>query len=66
MMQVELNRIFERLAAGETVEGWGYSLHQDFESLFNSGGVQWQRRKRDSEWERTEMPDALPPGWLLH
>lgn len=39
MKQIKLDQIFERLVSGEAVEGWGYTLHRDFVSIFSSSGV---------------------------
>lgn len=66
MKQIKLDQIFERLVSGEAVEGWGYTLHRDFVSIFSSSGVGWRRRTGAAEWEPEGAPDARTPKRRQH
>lgn len=46
----ELSSIFERLVAGESLPGWGHTQHNDFDTLFNNKGEQWQRGRLGDQW----------------
>ncbi|MBN9360858.1 MULTISPECIES: hypothetical protein [unclassified Devosia] len=66
MKKIQLDQIFERLVSGETVEGWGYTLHRDFVSIFNSSGIGWRRRTGAVEWQPEGMLDREPPKGQQH
>lgn len=60
LSQPDLYRIFQKLCAGGSVEGWGYSTHLEFDTLFNSQGRLWRRERRSLGW--VEVRDNKPSG----
>lgn len=63
--QEGLTQIFEALSAGQIVEGWGSSVHRDFDSLFNSEGRLWERDRTLPVWvERwSDIPSPNDMRW---
>jgi hypothetical protein len=51
MTQVELQAIFDKLLAGDRVDGWGHARHADFDMLFTRS-EEWRRDKGDLLWKR--------------